>query len=87
MCYVLFTRGDRRGDRSRDRSQRSVDVLLGEGELGIGIGHSPQFSVYVSCGQTAGWIKIPLGTEVGFGRGDIVLDMDPAPPKGAQQPR
>jgi len=23
-------------------------------------GHNPQFSAYVCCGQTAGWIKIPL---------------------------
>jgi len=38
------------------------------------------------CGQTAVWIKMPLGTEVGFGPGHIVLDGDPAPPKGAQQP-
>ena len=30
---------------------------------------------------------MPLGTEVGCGPGDIVLDGDPAPPrKGAQQP-
>jgi len=31
---------------------------------------------------------MPLGTEVGLGPGDIVLDADPAPPpcKGAQQP-
>jgi len=27
----------------------------------------------------AGWIKMPLGTEVGLGRGDIALDGDPAP--------
>jgi len=34
----------------------------------------------------AGWIKMPFGTEVGLGPGDIVLDEDPAPPKkGAQQ--
>ena len=32
------------------------------------------------CGQTAGWINIPLGTEVGLRLGDIVLDGDPAPP-------
>jgi len=39
------------------------------------------------CGQTAGWIKMLLGREVGFGPGDIVLDGDPAPPqKGAQFP-
>ena len=41
----------------------------------------------VSCGQTVRWIKMPLGTEVGLGPGDIVLDGDPAPPrKGTQQP-
>ena len=27
----------------------------------------------------AGWIKMPLGTEVGLGPGDFVLDRDPAP--------
>jgi len=28
----------------------------------------------------AAWIKMPLGTEVGLGPGDFVLDEDPAPP-------
>jgi len=42
-------------------------------------GHSPQFSAHVCCGQTAGWIKMQLGTEVG--PADIVLDGDPALPK------
>jgi len=46
----------------------------------------PQFSVHVCCSQTAGWISIPLGTEVGLGSDHIVLDEDPAPPKGAQPP-
>ena len=41
--------------------------------------HSPQFSAHVYCGQTAGSIRIPLGTEVGLSPGDIVLDGDPAP--------
>jgi len=31
------------------------------------------------CGQTAGWIKMPLGMKVGLGPGHIVLDGDPAP--------
>ena len=44
-------------------------------------GHSPQFSAYVCCGETARWIKMPLGTEVGVGQGDIVLDGDAASPK------
>jgi len=34
----------------------------------------------VYCGQTAGWIKMPLGTEVGLGSGHVVLDGDPASP-------
>ena len=29
----------------------------------------------------AWWIKMPLGTAVGLGSGDIVLDVDPVPPK------
>jgi len=43
-------------------------------------GHSPQFSAHFYCGQTAGWIKMPLGTDVGLDPGDIVLDGEPAPP-------
>jgi len=30
------------------------------------------------CHQTAGWIKMPLGTQIGLGPGDIVLDGNPA---------
>jgi len=48
----------------------------------------PQFSAHVYCGQTAGWIKIVLGTEVGLIPGDlVVLDGDPAPSqKGVRTP-
>jgi len=35
--------------------------------------------IHVCCGQTAEWIKMPLGTEVDLGPGDIVLDGDPPP--------
>jgi len=49
-----------------------------------------KFSAYVYCGQTAAWIKMPLGTEVGLSPDDIVivLDGDPAPPpqKGGEAP-
>jgi len=38
------------------------------------------FSVHVYCGQTAGWMKTPLGTKVDLGPGHIVLDGNPAPP-------
>ena len=34
----------------------------------------------VYCGQTVGWIKMPLGSEVELGPGHIVLDGDPTPP-------
>ena len=47
---------------------------------------SPQFSAYVYCGQTAGWIKMPLGTEVNLGPGDVVLDGLAAPPKRGTAP-
>jgi len=49
-------------------------------------GAEPQFSAHVCCGQTAGWIKIPLGTEVGLGPGHIELHGDPAPPKRGTAP-
>ena len=32
-------------------------------ELGAQHVHSPQFSANVYCGQTAAWIKMPLGTD------------------------
>jgi len=51
-------------------------------------GHSPKFSAHICCGQMAGWIKMPLGMEVGLGPGHIVLDGDPAPsPKRGQSPQ
>jgi len=48
----------------------------------------PQFSAHFYCGQTAECIKMPLGTEVGLGPDNIVLDGDPAPfpKKGAEPP-
>jgi len=41
---------------------------------------APHFLAHIYCGQTAGWIRIPLGTEVALGPGDVVLDGDPASP-------
>jgi len=51
-------------------------------------GQSPQFLAHVYCGQMVGWIKIPLGTEVGLSQSDIVLGGDPAapPPKRGGAP-
>jgi len=47
-------------------------------------GHSPQFLAHVCCGQTAGWINMPLSMEAGVGPDDIVLDWGPVhlPKKG-----
>ena len=42
-------------------------------------GRAPQFSAHICCGQMAGWIKMPLGTKVNFGLGDVVLDGVAAP--------
>jgi len=45
-----------------------------------------QFLAHVYCGQMAGWMKTPLGTEVDLGSCYIVLDGVPALAKGAQHP-
>jgi len=37
-------------------------------------GQSPSILAHVYCGQTAGWLKTPLGTEVDLGSGNFVLD-------------
>jgi len=40
---------------------------------------APNFWAHVYCGQAAGMIKMPLGTEMGIGLGHVLLDGDPAP--------
>jgi len=67
-----------------------MEVGLDPGDIVLGTplppekgAQHPQFSANGYFGQTAGWIRIPLGTEVGLGPGHIVLDGDPSPPKGA----
>jgi len=50
-------------------------------------GHTCQFLAHVYCGQTAGWMKMSLGVEIGFGPGDVVLDGGPGtPPKRGMPP-
>ena len=42
---------------------------------------------HVYCGQTAGWIKMKSGMEIGLGPDHIVLDGDPVPlPEWTQLP-
>jgi len=66
------------GSRRRPRPhcvRRELSSRHGRGTTAL-----PYFSIHVYCGQTAGWIRIPLGTEVGIVPGDIVLDGDSASP-------
>jgi len=53
-----------------------------------GVEPPPQFLAHVCCGQTARWIKVALGMEMGLGPGHIVLDGDtaPLPLKGTEPP-
>jgi len=68
------------------------DIVLDEDPAPLptkrGTAAPTHFSAHVYCGQTAGWIRMPLGMEVSLGPGDIVLDGDPAllPRKRAHQP-
>ena len=57
-------------------------------QLPLEKGHTQPFPIlaHVYCGQMAGWMTTPLGTEVELGPGHIVLDGVPDPAKGAQQP-
>jgi len=49
-------------------------------------GQSPPIFGHVYCGQTARWMKTPLGTEVDLDTSHIVLDGSQLSAKGAQQP-
>jgi len=52
-------------------------------------GTAPNFQPISAVAKRLDVLKIPLGTEVDLGPGDIVLDGDPAPPqkKGAHHPQ
>jgi len=48
---------------------------------------SPQFSAQVYCGQTAGWIKVALGMEVGLGQATLYwMGTQLLSPKKGQSP-
>jgi len=78
------------GDRAR-----GIKIALGM-EVGLDSGHVvldgdpapsqkvdiPKFSADIYCGQTAGWMKMTLGTVVGIGPDVIVICEDPAAQKG-----
>jgi len=46
-----------------------------------------QCLAHVYCGETAGWIKMPLGTEVNLGPVDVMLGGVAAPPKRGTAPQ
>jgi len=51
-------------------------------------GRSPPFSAYIYCGQTAAWIKMPLGTQVNVGSGVRRCQMgSQLPPKRGTAPQ
>ena len=55
----------------------------------IGGGAPSKFSAHVYCGQTAGWIEMTLGMEVGLSSGDLVVldgDLAPSPKRGGLSP-
>ena len=49
-------------------------------------GHRPQFLAHVCCGQTAGFIKMPLRTEIGLGPRPHCVRWGPSPSKKGHTP-
>ena len=75
----LRVRGDATWHEGRPQPRR-LCVRWGPSPLRAkGVEPPSQFSAHFYCGQTAGCIKMPLGTEVGLRPGDFGLDGDPAP--------
>ena len=72
---------------AKRRDSSGTEVGLGQGDVVLDgdpvplKGAQPRLSAHVYCGQTAGWIMMPLGTEVDLGPGHIVLHGNPAPPQ------
>ena len=72
-----------------DQDATWYEVDLGPGDIVFdgdpvttekGHTHLHPILAHVNCGQTAGWIKMPLGTEVNVGPGDVVFDGVVVPP-------
>jgi len=71
-----------------DRPRRRPHCVRWAPSFPLEKGYSPHFLSHVYFGQTAGWIKMPLGTVVGLSQRHIAVDGDPAPPsKGTHTPQ
>ena len=79
--YSTF-KGRRTSDTFRATVCKTVRPMLSDRCLSVCLSVLSVTLVY--CGETVGWIKMKLGMEAGLVPGDILLDGDPAPPKGAQ---
>ena len=80
LVTVLWPNGwmDQDGTRYGGRPRPARDCVRWGPSSPPVKGHSSQFSANVLCGQTAEWMKTPLGTEVDLDTGHIVLDGVPA---------
>ena len=75
VCWVIFRRPLQVTVRPTPRDRCPICPVC------LSFCPSVRLSVtLVYCGQTVGWIKMPLGTEVDLGPGHIVLDGDPSCP-------
>jgi len=80
-------RTDGRTDRQNYDSQDRVRIDASRGKNGWPYAIEPLSCLsclsvtLVYCCQTVGWIRMPLGMEVGLDPGHMVLDGDPAPPE------
>ena len=73
--YFYFRFGRRRWSRVVYRRLLSTFTSNGQPCVTYGTTLLSVLSVMlVYCGQTLGWIRMPRGTQVGLGPGDIVLD-------------
>jgi len=62
------------------RSKNGSPYVIRQLSVCLSVSLSVLSVTLVYCAQTVGWIKMKLGTELGIGASDIVLDGDPAPP-------
>jgi len=81
--------GQGRTDRQTgetDRQRPGHTALDGDPAPPPPKGHCAQLSAHICYGQRAGWIKMPLGMQVGLGPGDFMLGIQLPSPKRRKSP-